>query len=141
MSDKKNANPYREGAYREIFGSWKKRQVTTKKQLIEMAVKELGKTTEQAHADVTVILSPRYKSERGDSRGNISAQGHLYYAEKLPRAVVLGVKEPQKFRLRWRTQAVVPRVRIKAEVVEQVKVLEEEKPEVIVKAIDTEVNK
>lgn len=137
MSDKKNKNPYREGAYREIFAVWKKKQVVTKAELIEFAVKELGKTTEQAHADVTVILSPRYKSDRGDCRGNISAQGHLYYAEKLPRKVVLGVKEPQKYRLRWRTNACVPRTRPVVTVNEQERTTE--KQAVIVKPVSTTV--
>jgi hypothetical protein len=38
---------------------------------------------EAVEASVTVVLSPTLSSERGDCRGNFSAQGHLYYVERI----------------------------------------------------------
>jgi hypothetical protein len=99
-----NANPYREGSdYNKLFGHLKAKQVVTRKDLISYSKSAMHKTEAQATADVTVILSPRKDSKRGDCRGNMSAQGHVYFMEKLPRKTVKGVKEPQKFRLRYRS--------------------------------------
>ena len=111
-------NPYREGDYRKTFGYWKQKQVVARAELMKHCMEVLGKTLSEAKAIVTVILSPRFDSKRGDCRGNISAQGHLYYAEKVNRQTRAGVKEPQKFRLRWRITVLEPRRRIeKLEVV------------------------
>jgi hypothetical protein len=62
-------------------------------------------------ADVTVILSPRLTSKIGDPRGNISSCGHEYYMQKLNRATHAGIRDPQKFQLRWRVTALEPRTR------------------------------
>jgi len=133
---KKRKHPYskrRDGTYKETWTFWMKKRVVTIKQLIEFAMEELGKTFEQAHAIVTVILSPRLTSSRGDPRGSVSAAGHLYYAEKLPRKVIHGIRTPQKFRLCWREIALEPRKRLITEKVEAKKVIKS-KDKVKVKA-------
>jgi len=107
----KHENPYRAGLYHDIFAFLKQKQVVTRQELLDYTMEKLGKSADAANAAVTVILSPRKASKRGDCRGNISAQGHLYYMEKLPRQVKAGVKDPQKFRLRWREVAMEPRTR------------------------------
>ena len=100
---KKNENSYRVGsAYYDIMQAWRKSQITTRRQLLDAGFKT---------ADITVVLSPRKSSKRGDPRGNMSAQGHLYFAEKLGRKIKGGIKEPQKFRLRWRSIVLEPRGR------------------------------
>lgn len=101
---KKNKNPYRDGsAYNSVFAIWQKAQVVTEQELIDAGCKK---------ADIGVVVrSPRETSTRGDCRGNRSCQGHLYYAELLKRKVVNGVKEVQKYRLRWRPVALEPRSR------------------------------
>ena len=117
VMSKKNKNPYRdESAYNVIFGAWQKLQVTTKQALVEMGF--------SSH-DITVVLSPRESSKRGNCLGNFSAQGHVYFADKLNRKVVDGVKEDQKFRLRWRKEVLEPRKRpVKGDKVEAKKVIE-----------------
>lgn len=96
---KKHVNPYRDGtAYNKIFGYIQKKQVVTRQELL--AQKFLV-------SDVTVILSPRKTSKRGDCRGNFSAQGHLYFFECLAHAQ----GEYKKFRLRWRETALPRRDR------------------------------
>lgn len=114
-------NPYRNGLYNQIFAYLKQKQVVTRAELLEHTIQKLGKKNAAAQAAVTVILSPRKSSKRGDCRGNISSCGELYYMEKLPRQVRAGVKEPQKFRLRWREVALAPRKRESAVEVKQVK--------------------
>ena len=107
---KEHKNPYRKGLYNQIFEHLRAKQIVTREDLMKF-VMGLGKSETEAAAAVTVILSPREKSKRGDMRGNMSAQGHLYFVEKLGRSVNAGVKEPQKFRLRWRKVALKPRNR------------------------------
>lgn len=109
MSDKAHVNPYRSGSYHDIFAFIKQKQVVTRAEVLAFTAEKFG--TAKPH-DVTVILSPREESKRGDCRGNISACGHVYYMEKLARQVKAGVKEPQKFRLRWRATVLEPRKRI-----------------------------
>ena len=101
---KKNKNPYRDGsAYNSVFAIWQKAQVVTEQGLIEAGCKK---------ADIGVVVrSPRETSSRGDCRGNRSCQGHLYYAELLKRKVSGGVKEVQRYRLRWRPVALEARSR------------------------------
>jgi hypothetical protein len=101
---KRKENPYRKGsAYHALFAYWQKKQSVTEQELIDAGFKK---------ADINVVVkSPRESSTRGDCRGNMSAQGHLYYAELPKRKVVKGVKQPQKYRLRWREVALEPRKR------------------------------
>ena len=115
----KNTNPYRaKTLYNAIFAFLKKHQVATRTQLLEVA-KKLGKSDEAAEAAVTVVLSPRAASKRGDCRGNMSAQGHIYYVQPLAKKG----KEERKYRLRWRTTALEPRKReVKVEVKAEKKV-------------------
>ena len=109
----KRANPYRPGStYYDLFEYWKQKQILTKSEMVRYVVEREGKTVKQAIYDVTVILSPRNRSDRGDCRGNVAAHGHLYFAERLPRKVEYGLKEEQRFRLRWRHHVLEPRVRI-----------------------------
>lgn len=117
----KHDNPYRSGLYSEIFGHLKQKQVVTRKELVEFTQQKLGKSVTAANAAVTVILSPRKASKRGDPRGNISSAGHLYFIEKLARQVKAGVKSPQSFRLRWREITLEPRTRKSATEVKQEK--------------------
>ena len=120
----KHKNPYREGsAYHAIFANWQKKQVVTENELLALGHKK---------TDIGVaVRSPRLSSKRGDCRGNYSCQGHLYYAELLNRKTVMGIKEEQRYRLRWRKVALEPRKRP-----EKVK-LEAEKVEV--EAVEVEV--
>ena len=92
---KKNKNPYRAGsAYHAIFAVWQKKQIVTEHELIELGHKK---------ADISVVVrSPRESSARGDCRGNYSCKGEFYFADLLKRQKVDGVKQPQKYRLRWR---------------------------------------
>ena len=106
----KRSNPYTDGsAYGAIFdlirGS--KGQTVTRKELIEAGY---------SISDITVVLSPRDESQcKGDCRGNMSAQGHVYYLK------VLGQGREKKFRLCWRKVALNKLKRAKKEVVAPVK--------------------
>lgn len=117
---KKNENPYNEKSnYGKLFSAWRKAQVTTRAGLMETA-KGLGMSDTAASATVTVILSPRKSDEdsRGaDCLGNISAKGHVYYADKLNRKK----GEDQKFRLRYRSEVLEPKVRKVKEELKSVK--------------------
>lgn len=111
----KHSNPYNEGKhYGKLFAFWRGKQVVTRDELIAEAVK-LGISNEvrpgaksnisAAEGTVTVLLSPQHQDavrEGADCRGNASAAGHLYYAERL---------EDRKYRLRWRDKPMEPRAR------------------------------
>jgi hypothetical protein len=99
-------NPYRSGNYNKTFGFFRSKRIVTKAEVLEFTKQTFGV---EKPADVTVLLSPRKESKRGDCRGNISAQGHLYFMQKLNRATKMGVKEPQRYMLRWREVALEPR--------------------------------
>ena len=102
---KKHDNPYSEGSnYNALLGHWRKKQVVTRADLMEVA-KGLGMGEKAAAGTVTVLLSPRHPDavrKNADCRGNASAAGHIYYAEKLADG---------KFRLRWRQEVLEPRSR------------------------------
>lgn len=102
---KKHDNPYTNGSnYNAIFALWRKSQVATRTDLLKIAAK-LKMGVKASAGSVTVLLSPRHpdKVRKGaDCRGNPSAAGHLYYAEKL---------SDGKFRLRWRKEELEPRAR------------------------------
>ena len=103
MSKHGHSNVFRKSAeLHEIFGFWQKKQVVTLKEMIAFGI-SIGKSADRAYWDARTILSPRLKARVGkDNRGSVNTYGHLYYAEKLNRPVVLGVKTPMRFRLRWR---------------------------------------
>lgn len=104
MSKKGHANPYREGTqYNQLFAFWQKKQIVTKPKLIAEAQK-LGLSEAAAKATAVVLLSPRSESKRGDCRGNMSAAGHLYFAERFSR----NEEGEYRFRLRWRKEALAP---------------------------------
>ena len=107
----RHENPYRAGMYHDVFAYWKQKQIVTRSEYVKFVMEKLDKTETAANAVVTVMLSPRKTSKRGDARGNISSAGHLYFADKLARQVKMGIKEEGKFRLRWREVALEPRTR------------------------------
>jgi len=109
----KHQNPYNKTSnYFALFGKLRKLQVMTRQALVDFAT-SMGMSAAASQASVTVVLSPRKESKRGDCRGNMSAQGHLYCLEPLARVKGKdGKNEPRKFRLRWRTKALEPRKRL-----------------------------
>lgn len=113
MKRKYHRNPYRAGGtYHELFEYMKKNQVYTVEALKQVCINRLHLTEERAAQDVYIINSPREKSHNGsDPRGNSAAKGHLYYAEKLERKYVAGIRQPQYFRLRWREEPLEPKKR------------------------------
>ena len=121
----KTITVYKTGNYAAIFGMVRKKQVVTRSQVEEFCRKNLkngkGKpmTEKQAAASTGVILSPRESSERGDCRGNISAQGHLYFMEPLKK---VKAGDELRFRLRYRKTALEPlRREVKADKVDSKK--------------------
>ena len=117
---KKNENPYNaKSNYGKIFAAFRKAQVMTRAQMVAVAEK-LGMSDTAASATVTVILSPRKSDDvsRGaDCLGNISAKGHVYFADKLNRKK----GEAQKFRLRYRKVVLAPKTRKVKEELKSVK--------------------
>ena len=98
----KHKNPYRAGQYHDTFAFIMKKQYVTRADVLKHTAETFGKAKP---ADVTVLLSPRKDSKRGCCLGNLSAKGLDYYMERCARQIRAGVKEPQKLRLRWRTDA------------------------------------
>ena len=100
-------------------------------------------TETAVEASVTVILSPRLESERGDCRGNMSAPGHLYFADKAHIAIKRFGKEVRddkgeleteaRFKMCMRETALAPLKRDGAptdeEKAEKAKIREEKKAE------------
>lgn len=103
-----NRSPYKRGNYAKLFAYWQseKKGIATRQELVAYGQK-IGMSESEANASVTVILSPRETDGRGDCRGNLSAQGHLYFAD--PLAKVTG--ENRRFRLRWRKTELAKRTR------------------------------
>jgi hypothetical protein len=93
----KNKNPYHRGNYMAMFAYLMTLKEVTRSMLIDFCVNELGMFTHTAVASTTVVLSPSETSERGDCRGNRSAQGHLYFMDKLKRKSFTVDGEPLKF--------------------------------------------
>jgi hypothetical protein len=123
---KKNKNPYNvKSNYGKLFAAWKTARTMTRAAMLEVAT-GLGMTATAASATVTVMLSPR-KSEdesRGaDCLGNISAKGHIYYADKLNRKK----NEAQRFQLRYRSVVLAPKTRKVKEELKSVKAKAESK--------------
>ena len=101
---KKHENPYRAGvAYAGIFDAIRAsgNSGVSRDALVEKGFKA---------ADITVVLSPRKASKRGDCRGNMSAQGHIYCV------IPLKGEAGTRFRLSWRDPEMKPRERIQGEV-------------------------
>jgi hypothetical protein len=103
-----NKSPYKRGNYALLFAFWQseKKGIATRQELVSYG-QSIGMKESEAEASATVILSPRQTDGRGDCRGNMSAQGHLYFAD--PLAKVKG--ENRRFRLRWRSEALPRRSR------------------------------
>jgi len=84
---KKNKNPYREGsAYYKVCQDLieASRGGALAKGITRQELIEKGHSPH----DITVVLSPRAKSERGDCRGSISARGEIYFVHLPPRKVI-----------------------------------------------------
>ena len=105
----KHINPYRAGSnYHRGFAFMQKARYFTRSEVTAVIAKA-GLTdrankkdlTGAASNSATVLLSPREKNGRGDSRGNLSARGEVYFVS--PCNKVKG--EEKRFRLRWRTKA------------------------------------
>ena len=106
-------NPYRQDSnYARLFDFMQKAGSFVREAAVKFARSNLKLGEKAAEAAVTVVLSPRAESKRGDFRGNISAKGWFYFAAKLPRKVVKGVKEEQKYRLVERKVKGTPRTRL-----------------------------
>lgn len=99
---------YGRGNYAKLENFWRgtKKGIVTRSEMIAYG-QSIGMSESEAAASTTVILSPRESSERGDCRGNLSAQGHLYFAEPLARET----GEEGRFRFRTRVTALERRVR------------------------------
>ena len=93
------------GDYAKVTAWMKKKQIYTRSEVIAF-LKSIGKSEGGASATATVMLSPRLASTRGDCRGNMSNPwGHIAYNDKFARKVKDGVKEEQRFRFRFRKDA------------------------------------
>lgn len=113
MSESKN--PYRKGShYHALFATLVKKQAATRPFLVEEA-KKLGLGEDAAQGTITVLLSPRNESKRGDCRGNVSSQGHVYYIEKIKGKP----GEEAKYRPHYRPTPLEPRKRVATPKVEQ----------------------
>jgi hypothetical protein len=106
-----HTNPYRDSDSHELFDFIKGRQIVTKDECREWMQEHMLKDESAAAKAVDTMFSPRESSNRGDPRGRVSAQGHIYYMEKLGRQVRMGVRDPQSFRLRWRKVALSRKIR------------------------------
>ena len=96
-------------AYGQATAWMRKKQVYTKSELVAF-LQSIGKTERAAIETAVVLLSPRESSKRGDCRGNRSNPwGHIAYNDKLMRRQVNGKKEVQRFRFRFRKNALEPR--------------------------------
>ena len=118
MSKIRHENMYRQGNYRKTFGFIMAKRIVTRAEVLAFTKETFGV---EKPADVTVLLSPRKTSKIGDPRGNISANGDQYYMQKLNRATKMGIREPQRFMLRWREVLLEPRTRQPVAEVKQVK--------------------
>jgi hypothetical protein len=107
----KRENPYKRGNYLQImaFIMGKGIMPFTRSEVMAYAKNELGMYEDNAKASVTVVMSPRESSERGDCRGNFSAMGHIYFLKPLKRKFLKDadgketeVKEEQRFQLKFR---------------------------------------
>ena len=105
---KKHKNPYKRGTYFDLFAFVKKKQVVTLIDVVNEAMR-LGLDENKAWFTTRVLMSPRHADQcKGKPQGSCSAQGHVYYMEKLARRIVNGVKEAQRYRLRWRDPELPP---------------------------------
>ncbi|MFA5311693.1 MAG: hypothetical protein WC375_00075 [Methanomassiliicoccales archaeon] len=97
----KSRNPYRDGSnYSKVFAKMLKSQVFTKAQVVGMFKSDCKLNDSASLSSGIVLLSPRI-----DTLGNASAKGKVYFVEKLNRKEVKGVKDEQKFRVRYTTPA------------------------------------
>jgi hypothetical protein len=94
-------NPHRKGSiYWNLFKYMMRPKPFTRQELLE---KKIG-----SYFDVTIVLSPRKTSKRGDARGNPAAHGHLYYLEPIPKTIR---GEYKRFTFHWRKEALPRRTR------------------------------
>jgi hypothetical protein len=117
MAKNKNTNPYRiTSAYHNVFNALREASKggITSKGITRSELSAMGFTP----SDITVVLSPRQEGEsRGDCRGNMSAQGHVYFVDCIKKA-----GEEKRFRLRWRKVELEPLRRMQKKSRDAVKV-------------------
>lgn len=107
----KHENPYTEGSnYAKLFTFFRQKSSknggVSAKAIIAFAVDSLGMAESAAKASVqTVLLTPQPEGHGKDCRGNASAQGHIYYAERLKKTK----GNPLRYCLRWRTKVLEPK--------------------------------
>jgi len=119
MSNAKRVNPYNvKVGYGKLFAAWWKAKTVTFSQMLKIA-KDLGMDVKPAKASVGVVMSPKKSDKecRGDCRGNYSAMGHIYYADKLK----CKKGEEQRWKLVYRKEELEPRTRKAKEEVVAVK--------------------
>ena len=130
MSKAKHPSPYRKGSkYDRIFRNFRalssKNGSVTRQRLIDDEIKA-GSSEAAAKAAVGVVLSPTATSDKGDCRGNMSAQGHIYFADRKASGKS---KRIFRYTLRWRETPLEPLNRPK-------KATKTEIPEVEAKTVD-----
>ena len=101
-------NPHRVGSkYWKLFNYMQHAGRFTRAEFVEFA-RQLRDKKARAYYNVTVMMSPRDVSTRGNILGNTAAAGHLYFVEKLERRVIFGEREPQRYKFRWREEKLQP---------------------------------
>ena len=107
-----NTNPYNSNsnAFR-LFAYLMQKDKVSRAEITEYAILTMGLSLRAAQSITTTLMSPRLESNRGDPRGNLSAMGHVYYLDKLPREIIDGKREEQKYRVQFREEELPPRMR------------------------------
>ena len=101
-------NPHRVGSkYWKLFNYMQYSDKFTRAQFVEFA-RGLRDSKSHAYYNVTVMISPKNFSTRGNILGNAAAAGHLYYVEKLERRIIFNEREPQHYKFRWREEKLIP---------------------------------
>ena len=114
------------GDYAKATAWMKSKQVYTRKELIAYLL-TLGKEPMACEYTATILLSPRKRSKRGDCRGNVNNPwGHLAYNAKMERKLHFGIKEDQRFKLRYRDEPLPPRHRKSKFIIEAETEMEDE---------------
>ena len=110
------------GDYAKMTQFIMRAQILTRRILDAFGI-SIGKSEKAAEGTTALFLSPRLNARKNcDCRGNISNPwGHLAYFQPLPRRIINGVKEEQRYRFRLRKVVLEPRVREVKVVVEATK--------------------
>ena len=144
MSKKtQHQNPYREGSrYHFIFDQLRKRgsgaTAVPRSTLVQLTMDEFGISESASNSAVGVVLSPRKEGEsRGDCRGNMSAQGHIYFV--MPKVDKEDPRKVKGYSLRWRETPLELLKRVQHEVAQKTSKNERQSEKVeAVEAVGTE---